>query len=126
LDCLKDSEPPRDFVTKSKLAVVAAYKLVYVADALTQKILHTDTKAEILASSNQLTESIKVLVTDTKNCCSPVPQCNCSEQDGREPAEGIPFSIGFSEFCKNPFNICLNQLTPTLPPHPPSLPLHVS
>jgi len=73
LDCLKDSEPPRDFVTKSKLAVVAAYKLVYVADALTQKILHTDTKAEILASSNQLTESIKVLVTDTKTAALQYP-----------------------------------------------------
>lgn len=72
-DCLKDSEPPRDFVTKSKLAVVAAYKLVYIADALTQKILHTDIKASILASSNLLTENIKVLVTDTKTAALQYP-----------------------------------------------------
>lgn len=73
LDCLKDSEPPKDFVTKSKLAVVAAYKLVYIADALTQKILHNETKAEILGSSNMLTENIKNLVCDTKTAALQYP-----------------------------------------------------
>ena len=73
LNCLKENEPPRDFVTKSKLTVVAAYKLVYIADALTQKILHTDTKASILASSNQLTDAIKGLVSATKTAALQYP-----------------------------------------------------
>ena len=29
---IRNSEPPKDFVTKSKMVVVAAYKLVYIAD----------------------------------------------------------------------------------------------
>ena len=72
-DCIRDNEPPKNFVTKSKLTVVAAYKLVYVADALTQKILHNETKAAILASSNRLTDSIKSLVTDTKTAALQFP-----------------------------------------------------
>ncbi len=73
IDCLKDNEPPIDFVTKSKLTVVAAYKLVYIADALTQKILHTDTKAVILAASNELTDAIKNLVSSTKTAALQYP-----------------------------------------------------
>ena len=72
-DCIRDNEPPKDFVTKSKLTVVAAYKLVYVADALTQKILHNETKAAILASSNRLADSIKSLVSDTKTAALQFP-----------------------------------------------------
>ena len=72
-DCIRDNEPPKDFVTKSKLTVVAAYKLVYVADTLTQKILHNETKAAILASSNRLTDSIKGLVSDTKTAALQFP-----------------------------------------------------
>ncbi|KAL5467019.1 hypothetical protein EMCRGX_G031186 [Ephydatia muelleri] len=64
--CLDDNEPPKDFVNKSKLTVVAAYKLVYIADALCQKILHNDTKTAILTSSNRLTDVVKALVSDTK------------------------------------------------------------
>lgn len=66
LDSIGVNETPKEFVTKSKLTVVAAYKLVYIADALCQKILHNETKTVILASSNLLTESIKALVSDTK------------------------------------------------------------
>jgi hypothetical protein len=72
-DCIRDNEPPKDFVTKGKLTVVAAYKLVYVADTLTQKILHNETKAAILASSNRLTDSIKSLVSDTKTAALQFP-----------------------------------------------------
>ena len=80
IDCLKDNEPPRDFVTKSKLTVVAAYKLVYIADALTQKILHTETKATILSASNQLTDSIKNLVSSTKTAALQYPSVIAKDQ----------------------------------------------
>jgi hypothetical protein len=73
LECLRQNEAPKDFVTKSKLTVVAAYKLVYVADALSQKIVHNETKATITASSNDLTESIKDLVSATKTAALQYP-----------------------------------------------------
>ena len=73
LVCLKDNEPPKDFVTKSKMTVVAAYKLVYIADALGQKIVHTETKTSIMSFSNSLTESIKSLVTATKTAALQYP-----------------------------------------------------
>ena len=73
LDCIRENEPPKDFVTKSKMTVVAAYKLVYIADALGQKIVHTETKTSIMSSSNNLTESIKILVTATKTAALQYP-----------------------------------------------------
>jgi len=73
LVCLKDNEPPKDFVTKSKMTVVAAYKLVYIADALGQKIVHTETKTTIMSFSNSLTENIKNLVTATKTAALQYP-----------------------------------------------------
>lgn len=73
LDCLRENGSPKDFVTKSKLTVVASYKLVYVADALSQKIVHNETKATVIASSNDLTESIKDLVSATKTAALQYP-----------------------------------------------------
>lgn len=73
LECLRQNEPPKDFVTKSKLTVVAAYKLVYVADALSQKIVHSETKATITTTSNDLAESIKELVSATKTAALQYP-----------------------------------------------------
>ena len=73
LECLRQNEAPKDFVTKSKLTVVAAYKLVYVADALSQKIVHNETKATITATSNDLAESIKELVSATKTAALQYP-----------------------------------------------------
>lgn len=82
LDSVSVKDTPKEFVTKSKLTVVAAYKLVYVADALCQKILHNETKTVILASSNMLTESIKALVSDTKSAALQYPSVLALEKLG--------------------------------------------
>lgn len=68
-----DKEPPKEFIVKSKMVVVSAYKLVYIADALTHKVLHSNTKASIVGSSIQLTEMIKTLVMDTKTAALQYP-----------------------------------------------------
>ena len=93
LDCIKDSEPPKDFVTKSKLTVVSAYKLVYIADALTQKILHNETKTAILTSSNCLTESIKNLVSDTKTAALQYPSVIALEKMGASLRQLFPSAL---------------------------------
>ena len=93
LDCLNDSEPPKDFVTKGKLAVVAAYKLVYIADALSQKILHNETKVAILASSNLLTESIKNLVSDTKTAALQFPSVIALDRMGESLRNLYPAAL---------------------------------
>ena len=70
---IKGNDIPRVFVTKSKLAVVAAYKLVYIADALYQKVYHNDTKQLLVSISNQLTDTIKELVSSTKTAALQYP-----------------------------------------------------
>lgn len=77
---IKANETPKGFVTKSKMAVVAAYKLVYIADALYQKILHNGTKVAIVVASNNLTETIKVLVSETKSAALQYPSVKAMEK----------------------------------------------
>ena len=101
LDCLKGSEPPRDFVTKSKLSVVAAYKLVYIADALAQKILHNDTKAAILASSNRLTDSVKTLVSDTKTAALQYPSVIAVDKMGESLRKVFPAALELVDSVKS-------------------------
>lgn len=101
LDSISANESPKEFVTKSKLTVVAAYKLVYVADALCQKIIHNETKTVILSSSNLLTESIKGLVSDTKSAALQYPSVLALEKMG-ESLKGIfPSALDLVESIKS-------------------------
>lgn len=93
LDCLRENEPPKDFVTKSKMTVVAAYKLVYVADALSQKIVHTETKTAINATSNELTESIKNLVSATKTAALQYPSVIALDKMGGNIKDVYPCAL---------------------------------
>lgn len=93
LDCLRDNEPPKGFVTKSKLTVVSAYKLVYVADALSQKIVHNETKSSIMASSNDLTEGIKNLVSATKTAALQYPSVIALDKMGGNIKELYPCAL---------------------------------
>ena len=102
LDCLKDGEPPFDFVTKSKLTIVAAYKLVYIADALAQNILHNETKTAILASSNRLTESIKNLVSDTKTAALQYPSVIALDRVGESLRKLFPAALELVDSVKSP------------------------
>ena len=101
LDSISVSETPKEFVTKSKLAVVAAYKLVYVADALCQKILHNETKTAILSSSNLLTDSIKALVSDTKSAALQYPSVLALEKMGESLKTIFPSALELVESVKS-------------------------
>ena len=93
LDCLRENEAPKDFVTKSKMTLVAAYKLVYIADALSQKIVHTETKTSIMCSSNNLTESIKNLVTATKTAALQYPSVIALDKMGDNLKQLFPCAL---------------------------------
>ena len=80
IESIKGGEAPRDFVSKSKFAVVAAYKLVYIADALSQKVSHNDTKILVASANTQLTDTIKAIVTDTKTAALQYPSAMAIEK----------------------------------------------
>ena len=101
LDCLRENEAPKDFVTKSKLTLVAAYKLVYIADALSQKIVHTDTKTSITNSSNNLTESIKNLVTATKTAALQYPSVQAMDQMANNLKQLFPCALDLIDSVKS-------------------------
>ena len=101
LESINVTEPPKEFVTKSKLTVVSAYKLVYIADALCQKILHNETKTVILASSNLLTESIKGLVSDTKSAALQYPSVLAVERMAESLKQIFPSALDLVEAVKS-------------------------
>ena len=101
LDSINVNEAPKEFVTKSKLTVVEAYKLVYVADALCQQIIHNETKAVILSSSNLLTESIKGLISDTKSAALQYPSVLALERMRESLKRIFPSALDLVEAIKS-------------------------
>ena len=71
---------PSCFVPQSKYTIVCAYKLVYVANALFQKINHGPTKSSIVTASNELVEAIKLVVADTKTAALQFPSGQATER----------------------------------------------
>lgn len=102
LESIKNSDTPKEFVTKSKLAVVAAYKLVYIADALYQKLLHNDIKAGVVSSSNQLVETIKALVSETKTAALQYPSKLSMERMSECLRKLFPAALDLINFVKSP------------------------
>lgn len=102
LTSVKTNDIPRVFVTKSKLAVVAAYKLVYIADALYQKVYHNDTKQLLVTGSNQLTESIKELVANTKAAALQYPHVGSMESMLISLRKLFPSALDLVNIVKSP------------------------
>lgn len=103
LETIKNNEIPKQFVTKSKLAVVAAYKLVYIADALFQKLHNNDTKVLVITASNQLTETIKMLVADTKAAALQYPNVLSKEKMLESLRKLFPSALDLVNTLKSPF-----------------------
>lgn len=80
LRSISEQGSPTNFVAQSKHTIVCAYKLVYVANTLFQKINHNATKAKIVAASNGLVEAIKLVVSDTKTAALQHPNVQATER----------------------------------------------
>ena len=80
LKSIAEQGSPTNFVPQSKHTIVCAYKLVYVANALFQKINHGPTKASIGTASNELVEAIKLVVSDTKTAALQHPNVQATER----------------------------------------------
>ena len=102
LESIRNSESPKEFVLKSKLSVVAAYKLVYIADSLHQKLLHNDIKATVASSSNQLTDTIKSLVTETKTAALQYPSVAPIDKMKESLKSLFPACLDLVSAVKNP------------------------
>lgn len=80
LRSIAEQGSPTNFVPQSKHTIVCAYKLVYVANTLFQKIGHGPTKSSIVAASNELVEAIKLVVSDTKTAALQHPNVQATER----------------------------------------------
>ena len=80
LRSIAEQGSPTNFVPQSKHTIVCAYKLVYIANTLFQKIHHGPTKASIGTASNELVEAIKLVVSDTKTAALQHPNVQATER----------------------------------------------
>ena len=71
--CAAAKGEPNEFVPKAKYVIVSAYKLVYIADALFQKILHVQLRNHVVHCSNKLSDAIKQVVDFTKRAALDYP-----------------------------------------------------
>ena len=71
--CAAAKGEPNEFVPKAKYVIVSAYKLVYIADALFQKILHVQLRNHVVHFSNKLSDAIKQVVDFTKRAALDYP-----------------------------------------------------
>jgi len=80
LRSIEEQGSPTNFISQSKHTIVCAYKLVYVANTLFQKINHGPTKGGIVAASNELVEAIKLVISDTKTAALQHPNVKATER----------------------------------------------
>eukprot|EP00118_Oscarella_pearsei_P001035 m.6416 g.6416 ORF g.6416 m.6416 type:complete len:588 (+) comp15825_c0_seq1:2252-4015(+) len=71
--CASAKGEPSEFVPKAKFVIVCAYKLVYIADALFQKIVHVQLRNHVVHCSNKLSDAIKQVVDFTKRAALDYP-----------------------------------------------------
>ena len=71
--CAAAKGEPNEFVPKAKYVIVSAYKLVYIADALFQKILHVQLRNHVVHCSKKLSDAIKQVVDFTKRAALDYP-----------------------------------------------------
>ena len=67
------NQPPKVFIANSKFVVLAAHKLVFIADTLHRNIANEDISLKIMHCANYLCECLKVTVTATKNAALNYP-----------------------------------------------------
>ncbi len=60
------NQPPKIFISHSKFVVLAAHKLIYIADTLQRNVTNEDVRGKIMACANYLCDCLKTTVTSTK------------------------------------------------------------
>lgn len=67
------NQPPKIFIAHSKFVVLAAHKMVYIADTLHRNITNEEVRNKIMACANYLCDNLKTTVTSTKNAALQYP-----------------------------------------------------
>lgn len=73
LNTIKHNQPPKVFVGHSKFIVISAHKLVYIGDTVHRNICNVELKNRIMQNSNNLCDTLKTLVANTKKAAAEFP-----------------------------------------------------
>ncbi|XP_065189517.1 breast cancer anti-estrogen resistance protein 1-like isoform X2 [Sycon ciliatum] len=95
-----EKQVPKQFVWHSKMVVVGAYKMVYVADTVFQKLSHSELRNHIVACSNRLVDSIKNIVEYTKVAAQQYPSIGAMRDMVESVAHLPPLALDLAESIK--------------------------
>lgn len=72
-ESIENSHPPKDFIARCKLMILAAHKLVYMGDTLHRNVLNEDVRNKVMTCANDLCDCLKMTVVATKNAALQYP-----------------------------------------------------
>ena len=72
--CCEEGQPPKVFIAHSKFVILAAHKLVYIADTITRCVGSEDVRVKVMTCANRLCDALKLTVTATKAAALSFPQ----------------------------------------------------
>lgn len=98
---ISERQVPKQFVWHSKMVVVGAYKMVYVADTVFQKLSHTELRNHIVACSNRLVDSIKNIVEFTKIAAQQYPSVGAMKDMVESVSHLPPLALDLAESIKD-------------------------
>uniref|UniRef100_A0A914WW92 SH3 domain-containing protein n=1 Tax=Plectus sambesii TaxID=2011161 RepID=A0A914WW92_9BILA len=73
LTAVEEQQPPREFVQRSKLVILAAHKLVYIGDNVAQCVHAGQLSAEVRRAADRLCSVLKECVSLTKTAAEKYP-----------------------------------------------------
>ncbi len=73
LSAVEENQPPRVFVSKSKLVILAAHKLVYIGDSVVQCLQSAGPAEQTKSASDKLCQVLKECVNATKGAAAHFP-----------------------------------------------------
>ena len=98
---ISEKQVPKQFVWHSKMVVVGAYKMVYVADTVFQKLAHAELRNHIVACSNRLVDSIKNIVEFTKVAAQQYPSVGAMRDMVESVSHLPPLALDLAESIKD-------------------------
>ncbi|MBN3290560.1 CASL protein, partial [Polypterus senegalus] len=93
---IQGNQPPRAFVTKGKLVIVTAHKLVFIGDTLSRLLSSSEVRSKVTTSGALLCQALKSVVLATKGAALHYPSVSALQDMVDRVAELSQHAVRFT------------------------------
>ncbi|XP_033853712.3 LOW QUALITY PROTEIN: embryonal Fyn-associated substrate [Acipenser ruthenus] len=93
---VQGNQPPRAFVSKGKLVIVTAHKLVFIGDTLSRLLASPEVRSKVTTSGAHLCQALKVVVLATKGAALHYPSVSALQEMVNRVAELSQHAVRFA------------------------------